>query len=267
MIYIILWTLIILIIILMMIIIIIPHQLYEKAEININPKFGPNKQQCYLEPVTCDNDQDCDDQCHYKNEFKCKKIFKPQSTQNIYGNTTGICVPKETPIMDCKNGILTWSANEITNKMEWSCVCPYPTVAGGDNCQLNPDICDGNPDSLEWNINSNVNPFTSNCKCPDGQSQIYKLDSRGPICVPENLKSWYYNTFGSVFYNEDKSIQIFLKPSELFTLTTMYFNIITSTGENNNSIDDLVLFKNDLGVELAIPRGLISFFDFNSLNN
>ena len=104
-------------------------------------------------------------------------------------------------------GILTWTANGET--MEWDCICPYPTIAGANDCNLNANICDGKSSSFDWNIDSKTSPYYSQCKsCPPGYIQFDKYHSAGPICIPEKLKLWYYKSYGSVFTSEDGKYKV-----------------------------------------------------------
>lgn len=247
---------------------IVPREINSYKNIIINPQKGPSKKQCSKQVVQCNKDTDCQQQCSQTDQqnFVCQKVDVPLNKITDFGNTTGICVDKKKVINNCKNGVLTWTAKGENQNMEWDCICPYPTVAGNDNCDINANVCDGISDHYNWNLKDNKNPYTATCKkCPDGFTIFYKFNNEGPICVPKKLKPWYEKTYGSVFTSDDGKIKLLIPD---FNITQEY---LQSYNQNNFSKNPKVVkFTNDLGESFTLDLNsnvILEFINYLKLDN
>lgn len=230
----------------------------KKESIILEPEMGIPKLQCMTQAVECNpsnpnnGDDDCKQKC-FRQDLKCTQVKIPDSKKDVYGSVAGICAPPDVKT-NCKNGILTWTANEET--MEWDCICPYPTIAGANNCEVNADICDGKTQSFDWNINSDKNPYYSNCTCPSGFIQYDKYHSSGPICIPENLKLWYYKSYGSVFTSDDGKYKVLLD----LDILDKTLNSNNTENKNKNPNAKQIKFTNELGTSFYISTDIIALF-------
>lgn len=159
---------------------------------------GKNRQNCTVNPVTCDTTQDCVSDCLEASEgleMICKDITRTTDEQEkIYGKSTKICTDASAK-MDCNTdlgGILVYSGSAGDERMEWDCICSYPEYAGSDGCKtINADVCGGpsNKSGFNWTI-ANGEPSKQLCECPDGKTLI-RTDDNKPICIPSSLINWY----------------------------------------------------------------------------
>ena len=235
----------------------------KKESIILEPETGLSKLQCMSQAVPCNpsnGDEDCKQKC-FRQDLKCTEITIPSTSKNTYGSISGICAPADVKT-NCQNGILTWTANDQT--MEWDCICPYPTIAGANDCNLNANVCDGKSSSFDWNIDSKTSPYYSQCKsCPPGYIQFDKHHSAGPICIPEKLKLWYYKSYGSVFTSEDGKYKVLVDIGTINKSITGLNPI-----ENKNKNQKFIKFTNELGSSFYIPENsLIIFLENYQLSN
>lgn len=226
----------------------------KKESIILEPETGLSKLQCMTQAVSCNplnGDEDCKQKC-FRQDLKCTEITIPSTSKNIYGSISGICAPADVKTK-CQNGILTWTANDQT--MEWDCICPYPTIAGADNCNINANICDGKSSSFDWNINSKTSPYYSQCKsCPNGYIQFDKHHSAGPICIPEKLKLWYYKSYGSIFTSEDGKYKV------LVDFSTISQTISALNASEISKKNKFIKFTNELGSSFYIDESILFSF-------
>ena len=154
----------------------------------INPVQGGAKLQCLKQPVDCSDDADCDTKC-VTGGLKCFNTNAPSNS--TITKTQGICAPSDS-VNNCKNGILTWTAKNLPSRMEWDCICPYPTVAGATNCDLNPNVCGGISSNFKWDYSKGPPGDTNSasCTCPPGTVPILNSDNV-PMCVKNDNKLWY----------------------------------------------------------------------------
>ena len=158
---------------------------------------GQTRQNCTVNPVTCDTTEDCVNDCLEASEgleMICKDITRTPEQEKIYGKSTKICTDASAK-MECNidlGGILVYSGSAGDERMEWDCICSYPEYAGSDGCKtINADVCGGpsNKSGFNWTI-ANGEPSKQLCECPDGKTLI-RTDDNKPICIPSSLINWY----------------------------------------------------------------------------
>ena len=159
--------------------------------VDVHPTPGQLDRTCTTEKVSCTVDGDCDI-CREMIEGKeivCKQLHRYTDEQRSeYGDTQGVCVPADAK-MDCneeRGGLLTWSGWGDPARMEWDCLCSYPSFAGGPNCSPTPGVCENGV--MEWSVKSTQKPpSASQCKCNSGYVLRARSSDSTPICVPKAM--------------------------------------------------------------------------------
>jgi len=222
---------------------------------------GQTRQNCTVNPVTCDTTEDCVNDCLEASEgleMICKDITRTPEQEKIYGKSTKICTDASAK-MECNidlGGILVYSGSAGDERMEWDCICSYPEYAGSDGCKtINADVCGGpsNKSGFNWTIASGDDPSSYPCDCPDGKTLITTDDNK-PICVPSSLANWY---------------------SDLDTVDTkdhcLSLNHCSGKGKCNTASNTCTCFpgytKDDCSEGYYIPPNEVYFYDISNDNS
>lgn len=180
---------IVLVLLVLAIIGVIHHPKSQAIDI-VATKGGLNRT-CLTEKVACTYDADCNicRESEEGRELVCKQLNRYTKDQiSEYGPTQGVCVPADAT-MECneeRGGLLTWAGWGDPARMEWDCLCSYPSFAGGPNCSPTPGVCDNGV--MDWSVASTKSPpSSSQCKCNAGFTLKTRERDLTPICVPDSM--------------------------------------------------------------------------------
>lgn len=122
---------------------------------------------------------------------------------------TKVCAPRDA-VMKCGRnlgGVLTWSGWADADRMDWNCLCQFPSYASNDNCsQFNAGICSAYDSAsaksksfYSWNV-SMGSPEMGSCQCPTGTTRQTSAINQMQRCVPNNIVGLYKDTQSSEGY-------------------------------------------------------------------
>lgn len=152
-----------------------------------NPIDTENVKDCNTKLVSCNNENDCSNQCG--SDYECSIIEKDDNIvyNNIKVGEGKWCLPKNR-LKGCGKytGRTVWSADEQGQK--WKCECLYPSLFTGKYCTDNIACKDTSNNALNINQSNNVlvnkdgeiyDPNLPNFTPPNGVSNPYSVDKDG----------------------------------------------------------------------------------------
>jgi hypothetical protein len=163
---------------------------------------GAFKNNCSREQVKCSTDKDCQTMCKEQaqgQDMACIPVAAPNDrTGQVSGDK--VCADRKA-VMKCGKqygGVLTWSGWAAPNRMQWDCLCQFPSYASNDNCtKLNAGICTAYnktthsfSSELKWDV-SMGRPELGTCTCPTGFVRQTVLANQMPRCVPQKITGLY----------------------------------------------------------------------------
>lgn len=168
----------------------------------LSDQVGVFSKECTRELTTCETDQDCQSLCKEQQrgvDMACTQIADPNDKSGEVPKTK-VCAPRNA-VMQCgKNlgGVLTWSGWSNPDRMEWNCLCQFPSYASNANCtKLNAGICsaydssqDKNVQNYNWNV-SMGRPELGICTCPSGTTRQTSIFNQIQRCVPNGITGLY----------------------------------------------------------------------------
>lgn len=166
---------------------------------NLPGKFG---KACTTEMVECTTDRDCQTNCNEQQrgvDMACVALAAPTDKVGTLPQRKTCAV--RNAVMKCGQelgGVLTWSGWSNINRMQWDCLCQFPSYASNDNCtKLNAGVCSAYnstskkfENKFNWTV-ANGRPEWGTCSCPAGTTRQSNLNNQMPRCVPDNLTGLY----------------------------------------------------------------------------
>jgi hypothetical protein len=166
---------------------------------NLPGKFG---KACTTEMVECSTDQDCQTNCNEQQrgvDMACVALATPTDRTGTLPQRKTCAV--RNAVMKCGKelgGVLTWSGWSNINRMQWDCLCQFPSYASNDNCtKLNAGVCSAYnsaskkfENKFNWTVQTG-RPEWGTCTCPEGMTRQSTLSNQMPRCVPNSLTGLY----------------------------------------------------------------------------
>jgi hypothetical protein len=179
-----------------------PPEPAQYSAVQFSDQVGTFNKLCTEEITTCATDADCQSLCKEQQRgmnMACVQIADPSDKSGQLPKSK-VCAPREA-IMKCgKNlgGVLTWSGWANPDRMEWNCLCQFPSYASNDNCsQFNSGICSAYNatqnkfvSGYNWNV-SMGRPEWGSCTCPTGFTRQTSLSNQIQRCVPNEISGLY----------------------------------------------------------------------------
>jgi len=170
--------------------------------VQFSDQAGTFNKACASEIVPCTTDSECTQLCQEQRQgvdMACVSLTDPTDKTRVLPNQK-VCAPRKA-IMRCGQnlgGMLTWSGWADADRMEWDCLCQFPSYASNKNCtEFNSGICSAyDPSSKKtksfynWNV-SMGRPELGTCSCPQGYTRQTSLTNQIQRCVPNNLMGLY----------------------------------------------------------------------------
>jgi hypothetical protein len=172
------------------------------APVKFSDQVGTFSKSCTTEVAKCNTDSDCTQTCREQQQgidMACVQLSDPNDKTKMLPNQK-VCAPRQA-IMRCGRtlgGVLTWSGWADADRMEWNCLCQFPSYASNQNCtQFNSGICSAYDPSTKttksfynWNV-AMGRPELGSCTCPNGYSRQTVSSNQMQRCVPNKLTGLY----------------------------------------------------------------------------
>lgn len=186
-----------------------PVQSQSFTPMSFSDQVGTFSKRCSTELVTCAIDQDCQAICKEQQDgldMACISISDPNDKTGMLPKKK-VCALREAEMKCGKNlgGVLTWSGWSNPDRMEWNCICQFPSYASNQNCtQFNSGICSAydtakkqTTSGFNWDV-SVGRPELGTCTCPAGTTRQTVLSNQMQRCVPNSIYGLYKDLQDSV---------------------------------------------------------------------